>query len=303
MSELCKKWLLWGSLIILLLSIGGLVFTSIIPFSDTVDIIQMTIVLVLILSILNLMFLLANKYQNRNGFRKTIRILSYFLPVLLLLLFSFDFKWLSIDSDLLFVVCLSGIFILIPVTMMYLFVLNDTKVIMGIIVILFYIIIGLVLRRLNWGDPEYYLITGFLMIGSGMYCFGLKSILIIEKNRFLKTVSFIACLLIYFGGFIMMYSSFTYANTIVIVYSISIFLLTLIVLLSLPVSGYVQWISLHKSILKKILIPWVFFLLIISIRFVFPELNSLFFREKQGHYQEFIMYDYPVTNKNGLEPE
>ncbi|MCX6302437.1 MAG: hypothetical protein NTW82_09655 [Bacteroidia bacterium] len=302
MSDKAKKWILWGSIFILLLSIGGIVYSTIIPYSDTVDIFQITSIMVVIASVLNMIFLLANKFQSRKGFRKVIWIMTCFLPVVILLLFAYDFKWITINSDLLYSLLLSGILILIPVATMYLFVLDDTKTIMGISIILFYTILSLVLKRFNLGDAESLLNIGLLLISCGMYFFGLKCFFSIKKNRFLKAVSIIACLLIYFGCFIMMYSSFTYTNTILIIYSISIFLLTLIVLISLPVSGYIQWSTQHKSLLRKILIPWIFFLLLISIRFVFPDLNSLFFREVRGGFQEFRMNDYPVINKNGLEP-
>lgn len=298
-----KKWLLWGSLITFLISIGGVIYTSTIPFSRILDRIQTAIAVVLVLSILNLLFLLADRYRNKIRFRNAFRILSYFLPVLILLLFSIDLKWLSINSDHLYGILIFGILLFIAIATIYLFVLNETNLITGIIVILFYIISSLVLKRINLGDPETHLEFGFIMIGCGMYLFGLKCIFIIEKNRFLKSVSFFACLLIYFGSLLMISLSSTYVTTTIIIYSISIFLLTLIVLLTLPLSGYIEWSSLHKSILKKILIPWIFFLVVISIRFVFPDLNSLFFRENQGEFQEFIMDDYPVINKNGLEPE
>jgi membrane-bound ClpP family serine protease len=163
--------------------------------------------------------------------------------------------------------------------------------------------VTLVLERINYADMEKHLVISFLMIGCGMYSFGLKCLFSIEKNRFLKAVSFIACLFISFGSILMFYFSMNQTDTVLIVYGISMFLFTLIVLLSLPVSGYVQWSSQHKSILKKILIPWIFFLLLISIRFVFPDLNSLFFRKERGEFQEFMLYDYPITDKNGLEPE
>jgi hypothetical protein len=158
--------------------------------------------------------------------------------------------------------------------------------------------------RLNFGDPEPHVVISFIMMGAGMYLFGLRCFFKIENNRYLKIVSFIACFLIYCGTFEMTFLSATYADISLIIYSICIFLMTLIVLLSLPVSGFIQWNSLHRQILKKILIPWVFVLLIISVRFIFPELNMLFFREKHDQYQEFHLDEnYQIINKNGLEPD
>jgi hypothetical protein len=140
-------------------------------------------------------------------------------------------------------------------------------------------------------------------MGFGMYLFGLRCLIAIEKNRFLKIASFIACLVIFFGSFSMLFFFSTEADITVIIYSISVFVITLVVLLSIPVAGYINWDLMHKKILKKILIPWIFFLLIISVRFIFPDLNELFFHVKEEPIPEFSLYDYAIKNFNGLEPE
>ncbi len=303
MSKSAKRWLLWGSIIILLLSAGALTYSFFIPFTDTVDFIQVSLVCIIILSILNLVFLLANRYSARNGFRKAIRLLSLFLPVLIIIVFIFEASWFPLVPDLLYGTCLSLIFILLVITSMYLFIIDDTKAVIGIALILIYIIVTLILKRINIGDMESHMVFSFLMIGCGMYLFGLKALFSVEKNPFLKIVSFITCLFILFGSLLMFYFSMTGSGTLLIIYSVFMFLITIIVLLSLPVAGYVRWSLLHKNILKKILIPWIFFLMLISIRFAFPDLNSLFFREERQKIQEFRMHDYPVINKNGLEPE
>lgn len=303
MNVSSKKWLFWLSLIILLFSAGGLILSLSLPFTDTVDIIQTSLVLIILLTILNLIFLAARKFGDKKGFRKAVRKLSWLLPVLIITAFIFEASWFPLVPDLLYGICLTLIFIFIVIGNVYLFLIDDAKAISGIALMLFYIIVTLILKRINYEDMETHMVFSFLMIGSGMYLFGLKAIFTIEKNLFLKVVSFIACLLILFGSLIMFYFSLTQSNAVLIVYSVSLFLLTLVVLLSLPVAGYVQWSSQHKSILKTILIPWIFFLMLISIRFVFPDLNRLFFRAQDVEFQEFSMDDYPVTDKNGLEPE
>jgi hypothetical protein len=303
MNKSAKKLMLWGSIIILLLSVGILIYSFFIPFTDTVDFIQASLVAIIMLSLLNCVFLLTKKYENRNGFRKAVRRLSWLLPVLIIVLYILEADWFPLVPDIIYGTFISLAFVFLVIACVYVFIIEDTKSIIGIVLILFYIVLALVLRRVNLTFSESHMTLSFLLIGWGMYLFGLKTFFSTGKNPFLKVVSYIACLLIFFGSLLMFYFSMTRSNTLLIVYSILVFLLTLIVLLSLPVSGYVQWSSQHKSILKKILIPWIFFLLLISIRFVFPELNSLFFRVETGEFQEFKMDDYPVINKNGLEPE
>lgn len=302
MSESVKKWLLWSSFILVLISTCGIVYGAT-GSSRSTDIIFYLSLSLLLISLLNLIFLFSIRYQNRTGFRKTVRILTYLLLVFIFFTFAIDAKWIPFNSELGYVICVVAMLVLMLFANVNFFILHSTESIGGIILILIYIITSLVLKRYNYGDPEPHLIISFLMIGSGMYIFGLRCILIIDRNKFLKVVSTLASLFIFLGCFEMMYFSANYAGTLLIIYSISFFLLTLIVLLSLPVSGYIQWTTMHKKILKKILIPWVFFLLIISVRFVFPSLNYLFFREKKEQYQEFFMDDYQIQDKNGLEPK
>jgi hypothetical protein len=88
-----------------------------------------------------------------------------------------------------------------------------------------------------------------------------------------------------------------------IIYFIPALIITLIVLFSLPFSGYIHWNTMHKRILRKIMISWVFFLLTFSIGFVFPDLfKQIVFKEKKPTY-DFLMKDYVLKNKNGLETD
>jgi hypothetical protein len=308
MSESVKKWLLWGSSIILFFSIVGVIIvnTSSISYTTVVEaIIQMIIGPLLVMSLLNLIFLIANKYQNRNGFRKAVKISTYlFLAFVISIFILIIIKWLFYYTVYgLTVVVVIGSFILMPFTLIHIFLFNEIKSTRGIVLILLYILISLVLKRLSGWSSEVLVRTSFIMMGCGMYLFGLRCLFKIEKNRFLKIVSILACVFINLGCFEMIGLSATYADITLIIFSISVFLITLIILLSLPVSGYIQWNSLHKKLYRKILVPWVFLMLLVTARFIFPELNMFLFKEKDEQYQEFYMWDYEIINKNGLKPE
>ncbi len=304
MSKSAKKWLLLGSIILLMLSIGGIIYTAFLRFSQTTDFLQAISGAVIIAMIMNLLFIPVFSYRNRTGFRRWMFIFTWCFPILIIVLYILEASWFPLVPDSLYIIYMILLIIFLGITCLYLFVIEDRIVTTGIVLLLSYTIVTLVLRRFNIIETESHYYISFIMIGCGMYLFGLKSVFSIERNRYLQIISYSACLLIYLGSQMMFYFSMTSrSNTTLIVYSISLFLLTLIVLLSLPVSGYVEWNLSHKNILKKILIPWVFFLLLISIRFVFPDLNSLFFRETREEIQEFQLKDYPVINKNGLESE
>jgi hypothetical protein len=134
--------------------------------------------------------------------------------------------------------------------------------------------------------------------------YGLRCILIIEKNSYLKSVSFSACILTAFGSFLFLLKlEGEKIDILELVYIIPALLLTLIVLLSLPVSGYIQWSLLHKRILKKIALTSIFFLLIFSFRFLYPDFFKQLILKPAKEYPEFYLEDYKLPDKNGLAPE
>ncbi|MFH0841182.1 MAG: hypothetical protein V1903_01045 [Bacteroidota bacterium] len=304
MSKSAKRWLLWGSIAALLLSFSGVVYIDSLRYNEKTDFLQAVCVAITIAAGLNLAFIPAFSYRNREGFRKWMRFLTLSNPGLIIILFILEATWFPLVPDIIFLTYLCVVLIVLAAGCLYIFVIDAGKAFAGIILILFYIILALVLRRFDASLYENHYYISFLLIGCGMYFYGLRSVFTVDKNRYLQVISYTACLLIYLGSLLMFYYSMTSRTpTFLVIYGILLFLLTLTVLLSLPVSGYIEWDIIHKSIFKRILIPWVFFLLLISIRFVFPDLNSLFFRQAQEEIQEFQLKDYPVINKNGLESE
>jgi len=304
MSKSAKRWLLWGSVVLLLLSISGLIYLSSLRFNEKTDFLQAVCVVLTIAAGLNLVFLPAFSYRNREGFRKWMRFLTFSNPVLIIILFILEARWFPLVPDIIFLPYLCVVLIVSAGGCLYMFVIEAGKALAGIILILFYISLSLILRRFDASLYENHFYISFLMIGCGMYFYGLRSFFTVEKNRYLQVISYSACLLIYLGSLLMFYFSMTSStSTSLIIYSILLFILTMTVLLSLPVSGYVEWNASDRSTFRKILIPWVFFLLLISIKFAFPELNYMFFRPASEEIQEFGLKDYPVINKNGLEPD
>ncbi|MBK7134627.1 MAG: hypothetical protein IPH69_17965 [Bacteroidales bacterium] len=160
----------------------------------------------------------------------------------------------------------------------------------------------------NLIDTIYPILIPFLLItlltGSGMLLYGFRCLFQIKKNHYLKYISLIACVVIAYGSYVFA-SKMTGEGVPVLelIYFVPAFLLTLIVLFSLPFSGYIHWITLHKRILKKIMIPWIFFFIVFSVSIVSPDLIRKIITKEDKKKIEFRMNDYEVKNKNGLEPE
>ncbi len=311
MTEHSKKWLLWGSVIAFLFSVPVVIYASF--FETTSDIFTYIGTPTLILSVLNLIALFSLRYSERKWLRN---IAGFSLYILLFSISGFYLLYDNIISTethfriflvVLFIILiiLSCLFVLINI-----FLLKEAGKIIDLMVLLLLIVISLIFQRffLTNNRMAEYFFTAFvvltLLTGCGMYLFGVSCLYKVEKNPYLKIVSFLAGLFIAFGSLLFaLIMSSERVHILELIYFIPAILLTLIVLLSLPVSGYINWTSLHKKILKKIMISWLFFFLTFSVRFVFPEYFRIIEIKNYNPGYQFDMKDYELQNKNGLKPE
>jgi hypothetical protein len=311
MTKHSKKWLLWGSVIAFIFSVPVVIYASF--FETTSDIYTYIGTPTLILSVLNLIALFSLRYSERKWLRNIAGFSLY------MLLFSISGFYLLYDNIIstethfkiflvvlfIILIILSCLFVLINI-----FLLKEAGKIIDLMVLLLLIVISLIFQRFfltNNRTGEYFF-TAFviltLLTGCGMYLFGVSCLYKVEKNPYLKIVSFLAGLFIAFGSLLFaLIMSSERVRILELIYFIPAILLTLIVLLSLPVSGYINWTSLHKKILKKIMISWLFFFLTFSVRFVFPEYFRIIEIKNYNPGYHFDMKDYELQNKNGLKPE
>jgi hypothetical protein len=189
------------------------------------------------------------------------------------------------------------------------FILRESGESTSVLILISLISISFVIQRFSTlqDDIVDFSFTFFLLItlltGSGMLLYGFRCLLQIKKNLYLKYISLIACLVIAYGSYVFA-SKMTGEGVpfLELIYFVPAFLLTLVVLFSLPFSGYIHWIYLHKRILKKIMIPWIFFFIVFSVSIVSPDLIRKIITREDNKTIEFRMNDYELKNKNGLEP-
>jgi hypothetical protein len=304
MSERVEKWLLWTTLIIFIVSVGVLIF-SLILSSNQNEVVGAIGLILLILSGIILPVLLTNKFKAYKWFLSTSRILIYLLPVFIFV------QYLAIDvihSDLITLFTIVVVSELMLFAIINIFIVREAGEIKFVLILLLSIILSFIILKASLFQKKLsdfdFLLFIFLTIitGGGMLLFGFRCLFQLRKNSYLKTVSFIACILIAFCSIVFIAKMQSEKTDIIeLVYFIPAILMTLIVLFSLPFSGYIHWISLHKQILKKVMIIWIFFLFIISVSFVYPDLfKKIVFKPKKPIY-EFLMDDYKLQNKNGLE--
>lgn len=314
MSERNRKRLLWISLISLPIWIAGIVFFSVYLDTGTnkvlVKISEWMVLVSLIFSVLsalNLAVFFSFRFSE-SRWLKTVTLYSMFLLLpISTIIYYLGSKTNILDSGLAVILALTTIFILILLTLIKIFILRETSEIIGVMVLLILISLCIILQQLKILTLEIQdlFFPGFVIItAAGLYMFGLKCFFVIEKNSYLKNTSLITCTITAFGSFLFLLKMQGDSLDILeLIYYIPAFLITLIVLLSLPFSGYINWSLAHKRILKKIAVSCIFFLLIFSLRFVYPDFFKLMIFEPRSKEKEFFMYDYELPDKNGLKPE
>jgi hypothetical protein len=294
------------TLIAILLSISAIVFSFLFP-SGTHDIYFNIGIPVLFFSLLFLTLLLSIKYRDHKWFNQVSRVATYIFP---LIIFIFYLVTRYIKVDLISIFCGFVLFELIIVALFNIFIFRDIGEIKGILILLLLIVVSFIILRISVLQtklPDFDLICFILLTvstGCGMLLYGFRCLFSVEKNTYLKVVSFTACLLIAYGSIVFIGKMQSEsAGVFELIYFVPAFLITLIVLFSLPLSGYIHWSTLHKRILKKIMISWIFFLLIFSISFVFPDTFKKIVFTGTKSSQEFLLNDYELKNKNGLNPD
>jgi hypothetical protein len=306
MSESGRKWFLWITLLVLPLSISAIVFSFFFP-SGTYDIFLYIGILLLFLSLVAITLLLSIKYHDRKWLHLVSGVSTYLFPLFILIFYLIT---RYIRFDLIGIFCAFVIFEFMLIALFNIFIFREIGEIKGILILLLFIVLSFIILRISILQaklPDFDMICFVLLTvstGCGMLLYGFRCLFSVEKNTYLKTVSFTACLLIAYGSIVFIAKMQSESTGVFeLIYFIPAFLITLIVLFSLPLSGYIHWSALHKRILKKIMISWIFFLLIFSISFVFPDTfkKIVFTGTKPSH--EFLMNDYELKNKNGLNPD
>ncbi len=168
-------------------------------------------------------------------------------------------------------------------------------------------VLSLIFKRLHFPFAGILLSFFCINIALGMIVYFYKCLFTIEKNKYLKLVSMFASLLIALGflSVLFRFQHWPGAGLLIASFYSPMVILTIIVLLTLPGSGFISWKKSHREILtKKLLLLWIAMLLFGSLRFILPQqaFNTLFVKEIR-QTSAFGMYDYDLEEKNGLVNE
>ena len=135
---------------------------------------------------------------------------------------------------------------------------------------------------------------GFLMLA-------IYTPLSLKRNVYLKLISSLAFLALFLvtAAITFKVQHWVGGNLLMKIHIFPLLILTILVLLTLPLSGFIEWRREHKDFFfKSILIPWVVFLLMASAQYVLPRnvYNSIFPTGQQKPDIHFHMEDYDLED-------
>ena len=126
-----------------------------------------------------------------------------------------------------------------------------------------------------------------------------------KENLYFRIIGSICSLLIFLGSTatIFKFMHWPLANLFVHSSAVPTLVMTLLVLITLPGSGFINWKKEQQRILKrKILIPWVFFLLFMGIKTLLPlPVQARIFEADVTVRNPFDMHPYEIEMKDSME--
>ncbi len=243
--------------------------------------------------ILSIIFMF--KYKNnilRNAF-----LLG--MPFILILIFIFEISGLR--TVIIYITILFLIYF-VTVNLVVHFLRYD----LNLIIAIFLLIIGLYFKRLHLAGGGIILTLASIIIATFLILIAVKAFKI-KNNRYLSILMF-SCstiLAFMFIAFLLKMQHMPGGGVLLII-SVPLFIIaTLIILLTLPGSNFIEWTRQQKKILLRgLLIPWLFLLYILASTTLIPPYNTFkpfFFLESQDTEVYFNMKDYEIENRNRLE--
>jgi hypothetical protein len=234
---------------------------------------------------------------------KAAKYSTYFYPVIVVPLLGLGFL---INMTVPAVIIVIAIILTTLLAVIHIFIFSDPGALKSTAIFIVLMLVAIMLKRFQVPFSGTVLTITIGLFGLGSYMYGIRCLFLSDKNRFLKYVSFLgSCLItIFIMGILWKFQHWPGGNSIVSSSHISLVIGTLIVLLTLPSSGYLDWTLLHKQILKRLILPWIFIFTLFIIRYLLPSVDDILWRKDVRKVTGgFGMTDYKIELKNNLEQE
>lgn len=258
-------------------------------------------ILLMTISFLAIITSFAIQYENRKWIRKAALISLILLPVLT---FLTTVIYANYNFPPVFVILI--LFLTFLLSVIYISVFSKDVALTWTVAFILFLITGIIFKRYHLNGASVLITGGCATLGIGVLMFGIRCLFIVEKSPYLRNIAFLGSILsaVGFIGLLFKIQHWAGGGYLLNIANISMILGTIIVLLTLPSSGYIDWQPQYKKIFRKILLPWILIFVLFIVRFMFPDVHNMIwgnYREKKEAPFGFEMKDYPVGHKNGLK--
>ncbi len=186
-----------------------------------------------------------------------------------------------------------------------LFVLSEKRMTRNVMIQLLFLFLGLFWKRMHWPGASVLITVSLISMSIAYFFLALKMIYSVKNNTYFKIIGAIAALFISLisTGMAFKFQHWPGAGIFVTLSLVPSLVFTMIVLITLPGSGYIQWKSKYKLLFtRKLLLPWMFFLLFAAVSLLIPkDLSNQLFSKDRADHAPFRMDHYEIEQVEGLE--
>jgi hypothetical protein len=241
------------------------------------------------------------KNQERKSLRKLAKYSYVFYPVLLVaivpvLMFLFDHTLIMITAVLI-------LFVFTLLALMHIFLFADPGNLLSTIIFLLIIILSIFYKRYHLPLASIFISLSLFLYCLGIYIYGIRCLFLAGKNSYLKYITFLgSCFIaISFCALLFKLQRWPGGDLLRAFSNYSILIGTVVVILTLSSSGYIDWQPLHRKIFRRILLPWILIFALTIMQFLLPRITTIVWGANvERKPNSFQMYDYTIENKNGL---
>ncbi len=241
------------------------------------------------------------KFDRRTN-RKRLLISAIAIIAILLTLLLEDF----IPEILLTIVPVIGASYIL-ITLSIVLVLNEKHVIRNNIILISLAVLSVLFKGMHWPGSSFLLVCSVLAIAIGYFFYSFKIYYSVQNNKYLRIVGVIASIVITVTSIGTVFKFMHWPGAGIAIYiGLPVFMIvTFIVLITLPNSGYIKWEPEHRRIFThRLIIIWIFLLSFAVFKILLSEeaQRSLFENESSRSFP-YNMENYTIPDAEGLETD
>ena len=268
-----------------------------------IDDFLITWVVLMVFPVMSIITSYAIYHTEKTYIKKVAKLVFYVYPMILILT---TISIIELDSVLVILVVAVLIISFTIIALLHILVFANASKLASSIAFAILLIIGILLKRYHIMYSGLFIALVLVIFLLSSFMFGIRCLYLGEKNKYFKNVAFWGSFIItlFFMGLMWKLQHWPAANLIMYTSNILLPLATIVFLFTLPSSGFVEWKTLYKRVLIRILIPWTLIFLLFILRYLLPEVHNIIWsRDVPTVNYGFDMPDYSIELKKNIEEQ